>query len=691
MTNNDEQPNRLLEETSPYLQQHAYNPVDWYPWGDEALAKAKKEDKPILVSIGYAACHWCHVMERESFESEDVAAIMNEHFVNIKVDREERPDIDQIYMDAVQAITGQGGWPLNMFLTPDALPFYGGTYFPPRPAHGRPSWVQVLQGVAQSYANDREKVVQQAKGLGEYILKMDGLHIAASSEEEVRFTRENADTVFKGLANDHDEINGGFGGAPKFPNTLSLIYLLRYYHATKDVQSLKIAIQSLQKMIKGGIYDQIGGGFARYSVDDKWLVPHFEKMLYDNALLIEAMCEAWQLTHQDIFKDAVRQTMSFLQREMTSTNGTFYASLDADSEGVEGKFYVWSKEEIEDILGDKADVFCHYYNVSDKGNWEGTNILHVTDGLEVIASEFNLSVEELKGLLITQAAKLIGARAGRVRPATDDKILTNWNAMMISACFKAHQFFGEEEYLEMGKQAIDHMLKAHFQKGELHHNYKEGRATIPAFLDDYALFIKSLLGAYDSTFDSAYLHKAKELTEAVFGEFNDPTTHLFYYTQKGQTDVIVRKREVYDSVTPSGNSTMYGNLRKLGILFDDERYITRAKKMLAAVQEPITKYGRSFSQWAYLSLDDIMGLKEIAVGGKDAMEVAIRLQGYYLPNKLIMAAMQHKQEKFPLLEGKAGDGDTLIYICESYACKAPIKKMDEFEAAIEYTYPVDLT
>ncbi|HJU45609.1 MAG TPA: thioredoxin domain-containing protein, partial [Chitinophagaceae bacterium] len=452
--------NRLVHETSPYLLQHAHNPVDWFPWGEEALEKAKREDKPILVSIGYAACHWCHVMERESFENEETAAIMNEHFVNIKIDREERPDLDHIYMDAVQAMTGSGGWPLNVFLTPDCRPFYGGTYFPPKPAFNRASWTEILQQVSDAFKNKRTEIDAQADNLTDYLERSNSFESKFKMDINAGPGEADLHTIYNNCMKNADRKEGGFGNAPKFPQTFTIQYLLRYYHFTKKTAALEQACLSLDKMVQGGIYDQVGGGFARYSTDAEWLAPHFEKMLYDNALLVSVLSEAYQLTNRELYRRAIEQTMDFIHREMLSPENGFYSALDADSEGEEGKFYVWDKTEIDEVLGDDAELFCAFYDVSEQGNWEGHNILRVKKPAEEFAAERGMSPEELEQRLQKSRSLLLERRSQRIRPALDDKILLSWNSLMNMAYSKAYTVLQKEEYRQQAVSNMQFMLKA---------------------------------------------------------------------------------------------------------------------------------------------------------------------------------------------------------------------------------------
>ncbi|RYG43387.1 MAG: thioredoxin domain-containing protein, partial [Chitinophagaceae bacterium] len=479
-------PNRLQKESSPYLLQHANNPVDWYPWGEEAFEKAIREDKPVLVSIGYAACHWCHVMERESFEDNETATLMNELYVNIKIDREERPDLDHIYMDAVQAMTGSGGWPLNVFLTPGKKPFYGGTYFPPKQVHGRPSWTDVIVSLAESYKTRRSELEQQAQNLVDHMLKTNAFGMGQDSGGRL-LTKEEIDAVAENIMKTADKLHGGFGRAPKFPQTFTIGFLLHYAYHSKDKAALDHALLSLNKMIQGGIYDQLGGGFSRYSTDAVWLAPHFEKMLYDNALLLVSMSEAYQITKEQIYLDTIKHTIQFVENELTAPDGGFYSALDADSEGVEGKFYTWSYEEIKYILDLNADVFCRYYGIKPGGNWEHTNILHVAEDEVNLADGEGIPLTELKTILANCRGKLLKIRSERIRPQLDDKIILGWNALMNIALSKAWAATGESVYKDRAVDNMEFMLKAFRQEdGSLAHTYKNNIAKYPAFLDDYA-------------------------------------------------------------------------------------------------------------------------------------------------------------------------------------------------------------
>jgi uncharacterized protein YyaL (SSP411 family) len=618
-------------------------------------------------------------MERESFEDEATARIMNEHFINIKIDREERPDLDHIYMDALQAMTGAGGWPLNMFLTPDRLPFYGGTYFPPVKAYNRPSWQELLLALSDAFKNRREDIETQGQNMREHLAQSSrfGTKIDLLPKEEL-FTRSQADIIFQNIMQQADKEWGGFGNAPKFPGTFIIQYLLRYYHSFGEQAALDQALLSLDKMIQGGIYDQAGGGFARYSTDTKWLAPHFEKMLYDNALLVDVISEAYLVTGNPLYANTIAETLAFVEREMTDAGGAFYAALDADSEGVEGKFYTWSKAEIDAILGADADIFCRFYDISEHGNWEETNILWVQQPLDAFAAAHQLDPEALSEQLGICLAKLMEVRATRVRPGLDDKILLGWNALMIHACCKAFGATGEEKYREMALKAMNFCWK-HLQndnKESFYHTYKNGQAKYPAFLDDYAWLIRALIALQEVTGDKEWLDKAFSLTTFVLQHFSDETGVYCYYTVETQADVIVRKKEVYDGATPSGNAVMAANLWYLGVVFDHKEWGERALKMQAGQTQTVVRYPTSLGVWAGLVLQRVIGIKEIAVVGpayKLRMEDTNRR---YIPFKVLLGA-PHDYPGIPLLSHREQAGETLIYVCEDYHCIKPVNYIDE--------------
>ncbi|MBO9729076.1 MAG: thioredoxin domain-containing protein [Chitinophaga sp.] len=675
--------NKLISETSPYLLQHAHNPVNWYPWGEEALQRALQEDKPILVSIGYAACHWCHVMERESFENEATAAIMNEHFINIKIDREERPDLDHIYMDAVQAMTGAGGWPLNVFLTPEKKPFYGGTYFPPTQAYNRPSWTDVLLSISDAFQQKREEIESQADNLVQHISQSGQIGLqpgfALNIPHEELFTKAQCDSICENILKQADTTWGGFGRAPKFPQTFTIAYLLRYHHAWEHPAALKQALLSLDKMLQGGLYDQLGGGFARYSTDEKWLAPHFEKMLYDNALLIDVLCDAYQLTRNEVYAQTIKDALTYINREMTSPEGGFYAALDADSEGVEGKFYTWSKAEIHHILGEQAKPFCEYYDVSDHGNWEETNILWVKQPLLQFAAEKGYDAAVLGAMLQGCREKLLAVRANRIRPGLDDKILLGWNAMMVHACCKAYGALGIEAYREMAIRNMDFCLTNFRQDAgswAFYHTWKQQEAKYPAFLDDYACLIQALIALQEVTGDTTYLYQARDIATFVTTHFSDENQLFFYYTIEGQEDVIVRKKEIYDGAVPSGNAVMMQNLWYLSVVFDHKPWANRCTGAVSGLAQTVVRYPTSFGVWASQLLQFVKGTPELAVVGKNFKEKMQETQKWFIPYKILLGAEKNISD-IPLLADRARENETLIYLCKDYHCIKPVYYMEE--------------
>lgn len=692
-------PNRLIYESSPYLLQHASNPVDWHPWGEEALKKAREEDKPILVSIGYAACHWCHVMERESFEKEDVAALMNEHFINIKVDREERPDVDHIYMDAVQAIAGGGGWPLNVFLTPEGKPFYGGTYFPPRRAFNRSSWTEVLTAVARSFREKRDEINTQAENLTEHLHASNAFGATASGTE---ITEKRMDEAFQNVMKAADREWGGFGRAPKFPQTFTINFLLQYsFYNEKAVarsassaagesslfpalqergpgsEALQQALLSLDKMLQGGIYDHVGGGFARYSTDTEWLVPHFEKMLYDNALLVSTLAAAYSLTKNETYKQVLEETLRFVERELIHPDGGFYSALDADSEGEEGKFYVWRHDEVKAILGNEADIFCDYFDITLSGNWEGKNIPWVKTPLKAFAQQNDLDEETLAQLVAESKQALLQARSSRIRPMLDDKLLLNWNALMNEAYSRAYAATGNIHYKEVAERNMRFLLSA-FGSGaaNLHHSWKDGKAKHPPFLDDYAFLIAALIELAQVTADPSYFDKAAELTTAALDKYADDGSPYFFYTQKGQEDILLRKKEIYDGATPSGNSVMATNLYRLGILLDKEDWRKRAEEAVQVIGEVPVKYPTSFGVWLQLLYEMQKGPSEIAIVGDEYQQFLNELLQTYLPHRLVMAAPV-ASPAYPLLAYKKAAGKTHLFLCRNYVCQQPVFTVSE--------------
>lgn len=658
-------PNRLISESSPYLLQHAHNPVDWFPWGAEALGKAKSENKLILVSIGYSACHWCHVMEHESFEDEGVAAIMNEHFVCIKIDREERPDIDQIYMTAVQLMTGQGGWPLNCICLPDQRPVYGGTYF------RKDDWKNILLNLAAFWRDKPADARDYAARLTEGISMTERPELAQLTRE---YSKEDLLSIADPWKRQFDLLEGGYNRAPKFPLPNNWQFLLRYAHLMKD-QAVRVAVGvTLQKMAFGGIYDHIGGGFARYSVDNLWHVPHFEKMLYDNGQLVSLYAEAYQFQANPLFKSVVAETLNWVKREMTSPEGGFYSALDADSEGVEGKFYTFTQEELEHILGEDEELFSLYYNVTEEGNWaeERTNIFFRKFDDEDVLEVMKMTSSELHKRLGRAKAKVFAARERRVRPGLDDKILTSWNAMMLKGYTDAYRVFDTQEFLDealMNAEFILSRLKK--EDGGLYRNYKAGKASINAFLDDYSLLAEAFISLYEATFDERWLHEAKALTDYTIQHFFDPESGMFFYTSSGDEKLIARKFEIMDNVIPGSNSVTAANLFKLAHFYDRGDYREMAAQMLRNIFPQISKYGSSYSNWAVLLLQEVFGIYEIAIAGEAAPVKRMELEKYYIPNKILLGG---SEGTLPLLADKWSDV-TKIFVCKNRTCQLPVTEV----------------
>jgi uncharacterized protein len=675
--------NRLAKETSPYLLQHQHNTVDWYPWGEEALQRSKTEDKPILVSIGYSSCHWCHVMERESFEDVSTADIMNRNFINIKIDREERPDLDHIYMDSVQAMTGSGGWPLNVFLTPALQPFYGGTYFPPVRAYNRASWKETLHGVAQAFRNRRDEIEEQASNLTAHLQNANSFGTEKILQMNIPvdelFQKDNAEQMVDAIMKQADTEWGGFGRAPKFPQTFTIRFLLQHYHFSGHEEALKQACISLDKMCMGGIYDHVGGGFARYSTDAEWLAPHFEKMLYDNALLVIALSEAYQLTKNEFYKNTITETLEFIDREMTSAEDGFYSALDADSEGVEGKYYTWSKSEIEEVLKTDAPLFCELFDVNENGNWEHVNIPRLLIPVDEVCRNKHLNFSETESFIYSCKQKLLAVRNKRIRPLLDDKILLSWNALMNKAYSKAFMATGNEAFRNKAIANINFLVNAFAKKDNLlFHTYKNGVAKHAAFLDDYAFLIQALIALQEITSDTSYLKRAHKFTQTVIQHFSEPESGYFYYTAEGEENIIVRKKEVYDGATPSGNAVMATNLYYLGVIFDEKKWQEQSVRMLGALQQAVVRYPVSFGVWGMHLYNLLQGFNEVAVVGNGFEKGRDEVNNKYHPNKIIQCA-KDSFEEFPLLAGKTPSGETPnFYLCANYSCKAPVSEIEEF-------------
>jgi uncharacterized protein YyaL (SSP411 family) len=682
--NNFKYTNQLIHETSPYLLQHAHNPVNWYPWGEEALQLVKKLDKPIFLSIGYSACHWCHVMEHESFENEEIALILNENFISIKVDREERPDIDEIYMTAVQLMTKSGGWPLSVWLTPDLEPFFGGTYFPPEDRWGRTGFRKILLQISQLWQQRRGDVLKTANQLTTSLNQINQVQAV-----DIPLDQSLWKSAFKSAEQRFDERHGGFGGAPKFPQAMELSFLLQYYFHTGEKRALKMVEKSLQEMANGGIFDHLGGGFHRYSTDERWLVPHFEKMLYDNALLTNTCLEAYQLTKNANYAETARAILNYVLREMTSSEGGFYSSQDADSEGEEGTFYVWQKHEIETILGkEDSRQFCDIYDVSDQGNWEGKNILHLRHSLEGAAKEYGLSLSELKNRLAKDRQKLFEVRSKRISPDTDDKILTSWNSLMISGFCKGFQVLDDQKYLAAAEKAIDFLFKKLYIDGLILRTYRDGKSHLNGYLSDYAFFVAALVDCYESSFEVAYLEKAIEINELMIQKFWDERSGGFYFTPADHELMIVRTRNLYDNSIPSGNSVAVHNMLRLSQFTGDFKLKEKAEQTLKLYTNQMQ---RSPSGFAVLlsSLDYFWGKpKEIVIAGDRKSEktqgMIVIVHEHYLPNKILAYAdpelLDRKEHILPVIEGKISkDGQAKIFVCENYACQSSFLNKEDFE------------
>jgi len=670
--------NKLSNSTSPYLLQHANNPVNWFPWGAEALQKAKDENKLILVSIGYSACHWCHVMEHESFEDKQVADVMNEHFVCIKVDREERPDIDQIYMSAVQLMTGRGGWPLNCICLPDQRPIYGGTYFK------KNDWTGLLQNLADFWENKPKEAEEYAVKLTEGIVQYENIGFVAEQHEN---TKADLAAIVQPWKQYFDFEEGGMGRSPKFPMPNNWQFLLRYAHLMKDEAAQVITGLTLDKMAKGGIYDHIGGGFARYSVDGRWHVPHFEKMLYDNAQLVSLYSEAYTCIGDEQYRKVVAETIAFVEHELTSPEFGFYSALDADSEGVEGKFYTFDLEEIEAVLGDDAGLFGIYYNATSEGNWEEehTNIFFRSDDDEVLAQKLGLPVDGMLKKIAGLKEKIFEARGKRIRPGLDYKILASWNGLMLKGLCDAYRAFDEPVYLELAlKNAAfiqDNLITL---SGKITRVYDPSDSAgkldaAVAFLDDYALIIEAFTSLYEVTLDEQWLHSAKKLTEHTIKYFYNEATGMFFYTPNDGEQLIARKLEIMDSVIPSSNSVMARNLYKLGLLFDHSPYIDISAQMIRNVKKLMAKYGSAYSNWAMLLLDDVMGVYEIAITGADAEAKRKEIEKKYIPNKIILGGTKGS---LPLLQDKFS-AQTRIFVCKDKTCLLPVTEATEAFKQIE--------
>lgn len=649
--------NRLIHSTSPYLLQHAHNPVDWYEWGTEALEKAKTEDKPILVSIGYSSCHWCHVMERESFENEDIAALMNEHFICIKVDREERPDLDQIYMDAVQAMQQSGGWPLNVFLTPDQKPFYGGTYFPPR------NWAQLLVQVHRTFRAKRVEINESAEDLVKHLQTSDLKRFAQENPSE--FNPEQLDKIFQVLAKRYDSTWGGIEKAPKFVMPSIWLFLLRYYAATQHQPALDMVTQTLHQIANGGIYDQVGGGFSRYSVDGEWFAPHFEKMLYDNAQLLSLYAEAYAVTKDHRFKEVVEQTVDWLEREMMHPDGGFYSALDADSEGIEGKFYTWTERELREVLGEATEKTLKHFHVTAEGNWEhGRNILRRDPDLRMPEPD---EIKELK-------TRLLRARTTRIRPGLDDKILTGWNAMLIQGFLDSYHAFQDQRFLLLALNTIS-FLEEKLISNKVFRAYKNQHSTTEGFLEDYAFLIQAYGSLYQATFQEGWLYKAQAWCTYVQQHFFDPAEGFYFFTSNQADALIARKKEIFDNVIPASNSVMARNLHVLGTLLDRDDWVEQAKKMVSNLSKLIQSEPVYMSHWAVLLSELVSNPATVVFSGPDALTFRQQLLAHYYP--FVLSLGSTGASELPLLRGREPvEKETRIYICYNKTCQLPVTEVE---------------
>ncbi len=663
--------NHLKGQHSPYLLQHVRNPVDWYPWGEEALEKARAENKPLLVSIGYSACHWCHVMERESFEDEEVAYLMNKDFVCIKVDREERPDIDHLYMGAVQMVSGHGGWPLNCFAMPDGRPFWGGTYFP------KEQWKTILSRVATLYHDNHDDVLKQAENLTKGVAQSS---LVVAGKEKPAFSRKQLLNMASNLMEYMDDKEGGTVGAPKFPLPNNFSFLMHVAVREEKPEMLRQVVLSLDKMAMGGIYDQIGGGFARYATDKEWRVPHFEKMLYDNGQLVSLYANAWKVTGSPLYRDVVYDTVAFVDRELTSPEGVFYSALDADSEGEEGKYYVWTADELDALLGADAPLVKNYYLVGGKGLWEGRkNILMREEDAESFAMKHDMNPEDFRKVLARAREKLLAARSKRVPPGLDDKVLTSWNALMIEGMADAAAAFGDEGFLVKARRAADHLI-AHAMRdsGKLYRNLVGTKAKIDGFLEDYALFAKALLRLSEVSGENAYLLKAQKLADYVMKHFSSEQSNMFSFSSDHSEKLAAPHFELFDNVIPASNSVMARVLFYLANCFENPEWGQRSSNMLRDMQDKLVKYSSSFSNWGTLLMHHTRPFHTVVIAGPDALSRAAELNARYLPDAIVVAAEKEDEAaEIPVFINRFTSDKTLIHNCEMGRCKMPVEKVEE--------------
>ncbi|MBC8515993.1 MAG: thioredoxin domain-containing protein [Nitrosopumilus sp.] len=667
--------NHLASETSPYLLQHVNNPVDWYGWNDESLKKAKDENKPIFLSIGYSACHWCHVMAHESFENNDVAEFMNEHFVNIKVDREERPDLDDIYQKVCQIATGQGGWPLSVFLTPDQKPFYVGTYFPVLDSYGRPGFGSICRQLSQAWTEKPKDIEASAEKFLGALNKAEAIQIPSKLERTI------LDEAAMNLFQLGDATYGGFGSAPKFPNAANVSFMFRYAKLAGLTKFNEFALKTLKKMANGGIFDQIGGGFSRYSTDAKWLVPHFEKMLYDNALIPVNYAEAYQITKDPFYLDVLKKTLDFVLRDMTSPEGGFYSAYDADSEGVEGKFYVWKKSEIKEILGSDADLFCLYFDVTDGGNWEGNNILCNNLNISTVAFNFGISESEVRTILDSCSEKLLKVRSARIPPGLDDKILVSWNSLMITAFAKGYRVTGDVRYLNAAKDCISFIEKNLFVDDKLLRTYKNGTAKINGYLEDYSYFINALLDIFEIEPDQKYLKLSLKLGHHLINHFWDSTNNNFFMTSDDHEKLIIRPKSNYDLSLPSGNSVSAFVMLRLYHLSQEQTFLEITTKIMESQAQMAAENPFGFGYLLNTISMYIQKPLEITLINTENSEICDSLLLDYIPNSMIITIHNTSQlqnlSEYPFFAGKSFEDKTTVFVCKDFACSLPLHTLDE--------------
>jgi len=686
----ERKPNRLINEKSPYLLQHAYNPVDWYPWSEEAFEKAKKEDKPIFLSIGYSTCHWCHVMERESFEDEEIAKILNENFVSIKVDREERPDIDQFYMNICILVRGHGGWPLTIIMTPDKKPFFVGTYFPKESSYYKIGLKDLLQQIIELWKKDKNKVLERA----EQILKNLKYLTDRPNNIPELINEDDVDKCYLHFKDNFDRIYGGFGKAPKFPSLQNILFLFRYYYFYKESNALRMAIKTLKSMAKGGIFDHVGYGFHRYSTDNQWLLPHFEKMLYDQAMMILAYTEAYQITKNDLFKEIVQKVATYLFRDMENREGAFYSAEDADTEGEEGKFYTWEYEELKNILGDDFEIFKHISNIKKEGNYReeatnrlsGRNIIYISRDWNELVVDLNMPEDKLKNVFYNSLEKLFKEREKRIRPLKDTKILTDWNGLVIKALAKAGRVFDNDEYIQKAKKTADFIIKNAYKNGVLYHRIKDNEAKVKGNLDDYAFFVFGLLELYQSTFEDKYLKLAVELTDKAINLFWDYNEGGFFFSSKDNKDILIRQKELYDGAYPSGNSIMYNNLVDLFKITANPRYKEYVQLIEKTYAHPIKKVPFGSPMFLIGFMNMLKPIDIVSTGDKNrALKTLAQLEEKFIPNKTQVYKSDYTSSLSEFIKNIPNSKEEKFYICKDFVCSEPVKTKGEILKIISDT------